>query len=156
MEYDRLHEKEVVSFIAESPKPIATLRACLLQAGFTLHDDVFSLDRKGRVPPWQHSAVAEVKVLNRGEEIFEQDGEWDQADLEYLFAFLPSECQEKFLDAVDRISECLGLPPHHQGRGVDRADLKSQFEHCLKDLEQLGEVPGSETLAILIQDTYPR
>jgi hypothetical protein len=70
--------------------------------GFALHDDVVSLDRKGKVPPWQHSSIVEVQTEFCGEEVFglDEDGLWDCLSLKFLVASLPFELVERFVQTV--------------------------------------------------------
>ena len=70
MDYDKLHEVEVVTLRSESPRPLSELLPIFTSQGFTLHDDVVSLDRGDQVPPWQHAAVVEVECQLQGQEVF--------------------------------------------------------------------------------------
>ena len=158
MDYEKLHEVEVVTLRSESPRPLSELLPIFTSQGFTLHDDVVSLDRGDQVPPWQHAAVVEVECQLEGQEVFGFDeGEWDAVLLKYLFASLPYQCVDQFIDVVDAISKRLGLQPEFHGRLVDRESLKEEFDRIRNELIlETGEEAGSEQLAILIQSTYPR
>ena len=158
MDYEKLHEVEVVTLRSESPRPLSELLPIFTSQGFTLHDDVVSLDRGDQVPPWQHAAVVEVECQLEGQEVFGFDeGEWDAVLLKYLFASLPYQFVDQFIDVVDAISKRLGLQPEFHGRLVDRESLKEEFDRIRNELIlETGEEAGSEQLAILIQSTYPR
>jgi hypothetical protein len=156
-DYHFLHEVEVVSFVASAPRRVSTIGKFLRQLGFSLHDDVFSFDRKGRIPPWQHSSIVEVKFIRQGIELFDVDGEWDQLDFEYLYASLPEQYVQIYLDLVRKISIFLDLEPVHNGEIVSFDSLELIFRECAQDLErEYGETAGSESLAIMVQMTYPR
>ena len=158
MDYDKLHEVEVVTLRSESPRPLSELLPIFTSQGFTLHDDVVSLDRGDQVPPWQHAAVVEVECQLQGQEVFGFDeGEWDAVLLKYLFASLPYQFVDQFIDVVDATSKRLGLHPEFHGRLVDRESLKEEFDRIRNELIlETGEEAGSEQLAILIHSTYPR
>jgi hypothetical protein len=158
MDYSYLHELEFVEFKSVLPKRIPELVPVFRSCGFTFHDDVVSVVRKGRVPPWQHSSVVEVVVQRNGEEIFGfEQGEWDTIRLEYLFASLPFDLVDEFLYVVTAIADKLGIPPTFRGERVAPIDVKRRFLEAREDLiRETGEDAGSERLAILIHATYPR
>lgn len=158
MDYAYLHEVEIVTFQSRTPRPLAELLTVFLSQGFTLHDDVMSLDRKERAPPWQHCSLVEVEVRHDGVEVFGFDeGSWDVIELKYLFASLPFDNVERFLDVVATISGLLGIPPEFRGERMTQDSLASEFSRIRDELRaSTGEDAGSEGLAILIQSTYPR
>lgn len=157
-DYDYLHEIEVVTFQLSSPRPVRELLRLFTSQGFDLHDDVFSLDRKDRVLPWQHSSIAEVAIECGGREVFEfQDGVWDCLKLKYLFATLPFECVESFVQVVVAASRALGIIPEFRGRPTNTIELRNEFERMKAELiAEVGDEPGSESVAIFIRTTYPR
>ena len=157
-DYSYLHELESVSFFSDGPRKRSELLRMLTAEGFTLHDDVLSLDRVGLVPPWQHRSIVELKVARKGKECYGfKRGDWDQIVLEYLFAHLPFDCASRFLDTVDITHQRLGLVPVFRGQSVTRKLLEKSFAEMKDELsEKTGEVPGSESLVIFIQSTYPR
>jgi len=156
--FDYLHEVEVASFTARSPRPLIELLGFFKSQGFTLHDDVVSLDRKGKLPPWQHSSIVEVQTELQGEEVFGfEEGSWDCLKLKYLFASLPFELVDRFIRVVENTRDFLSISPEFLGKLVSGADLKLEFEHFKKEVvSEIGDEPGSESLAIFIQTTYPR
>lgn len=158
MGYEYLHEVESVELRSASKRPLHELLPVFRSLGFTLHDDVVSLDRIGKVPPWQHPSIVEVDVQCDEEEVFGfKRGMWDVLHLKYLFATLPFELTDEFVDIVFRLCDKLGLSATYQGAVVDARTLKSQFSHVHDELlSETGESPGSEGLAILIHSTYPR
>jgi hypothetical protein len=157
VDYDYLHELELVTFRIQSPRPVRALAAFLRALGFTLHEDVLSLDRKGNMPPWQHKSVVEVKILKDGKEVFDLDAHWNVLNLEYLLAWLPAECIDVFVDCVFQVARWLGSPATHRGVQVTERELRDSLNGFCRELEdRVGESVGSEGLAILIQSTYPR
>ncbi len=127
--YDHLHELEIVTFRSGKPRPRKELLRVFGSQGFTLHDDVFSLDRLGKQPPWQHSSFVELEVRYQNEEVFGfEEGVWDELRLKYLFAFLPFECVEEFMRSVEATSQHLGISPEFRGQATDRLKLRKDFE----------------------------
>jgi hypothetical protein len=158
MAYEYLHEVEVVTLRSETPRPLSELLPVFTSQGFTLHDDVVSLDRGDTVPRWQHPSVVEVECQREDEEVFGFDeGEWDAVLLKYLFASLPFDNVDQFINVVVETSKRLGIRPEFQGQPVDGESLKREF-NTIRDqlLSETGEDAGSEQLAILIHSTYPR
>ena len=158
MAYEYLHEVEVVTLRSEASQPLAKLLDVFTSQGFALHDDVVSLDRGDKVPPWQHPSIVEVECQLEGEEVFGFDeGEWDAVLLKYLFASLPFEYADQFIGVVAETSKRLGIRAEFRGQTTDCESLKTELG-SIRDqlLSESGEDAGSEQLAILIHSTYPR
>jgi hypothetical protein len=158
MDYTYLHELEVVKLRSRLPRPVEELLPVFTSQGFTLHDDVVSLDRTGKLPPWQHPSVVEVEVLHKGDEVFGfGEGVWDTIELRYLFASLPIEYVNQFIDVVATTSDRLEITPEFEGQEIAVDALRLRFAGIRNELlSATGEDAGSEGLAILIQSTYPR
>ena len=157
MLFDRLHEAETVTLTSHEDRPIAALQLILLSLGFILHEDVFSMDRVDKCPPWQSTLIIQVELLLNGIEVFDLDGNWNELRLRYLFASVPSDLIDRFCDTVMELARRLQLTPHLNGHPITRKELDDHFRKCLEELEsEFGETPGSESVAILIQSTYPR
>ena len=158
MDFKYLHEVEFVEIHSITKRPVSRLLPIFRGLGFILHDDVVSLDRKERIPPWQHTSIIEVEVLCDKEEVFGfREGDWDALYLEYHFATLPFELAERFIEIVFQLSVKLETTVMYQGVNVIASELKRQFSLIHDELySETGEEPGSEGLAILIQSTYPR
>jgi hypothetical protein len=152
-----LHEVEFISFTPERPRKVLDVVKFLRTAAFTVAGDVCYLKRKEKIPLWQHSATVEVKFFWLGEEQFDFRSNWDRLHLEYLFASLPQENTAEFVSRVEDTAAFLKLPPLYQGMETSREAIERMFATCADDLRrELGESPGSESLAIYIQGTYPR
>jgi hypothetical protein len=158
MEYSYLHEAERVRLRSATPRPRLELLEVLTSQGFSLHEDVLSLDRGGKIPPWQHPSIVEITVFHEDEEVFGFDeGVWDAIELNYLFASLPFENVERFLAIVAATCERLSLCPEFRGKTTTVESLRVEFDRIRDEVQsQTGETPGSEGLAILIHSTYPR
>ncbi|MEZ6140755.1 MAG: hypothetical protein R3B84_09310 [Zavarzinella sp.] len=158
MNYEYLHELEEVELCVSDARPISELLPIFRKLGFTFHDDVVSLDRPVRVLPWQHSSVVEIEILFNGKEVFGFDeGKWDTIRLKYLFATLPYELADMFVETAIAVGKELCLPLRHAGVTIDETSLRQRFSIIRMELfDNTGEEPGSEGLAILIQSTYPR
>lgn len=158
MKVDDFHEIEVVELHSTVHRTLSELLTCFRELEFTIHEDVASLDRKGDVPLWQHSSIVEVTIQCDCEEVFGFDeGEWNAIQLKYLYATLPHELTERFIDIVSGISKVLLLPIEYQGCQIDEIGLRQRFAQIRTDLlAKTGEEAGSEALAILIHQSYPR
>jgi hypothetical protein len=158
IDFSYLHEIEIVSFRADQRKPLNEILSSFEDQGFALHDDIISLDRKGIIPPWQHSSIVSVEFQLDGEEVFGfEDGEWNIILLKYLFASLPFDLSETFIQVVKEIGEEFKIIPYFHGKETDAQALRKSFLEINSEImAKTGEAPGSESLAILIQNTYPR
>jgi hypothetical protein len=158
MNYEYLHEVEQLEICSPVHRPITELAPIFRKLGFTFHDDIVSLDRQERVPPWQHSSIVEIEVLCGGEEVFGFDeGEWDTILIKYLFASLPFELTDKFVEIAFLLSKEFSLPLMQAGATIDEMWLRQRLTWIRQELlDQTGEEAGSEGLAIQIHSTYPR
>ncbi len=158
MDYGYLHELEIVEFRTQPPRARAELLPMFLSMGFRQYDDVVSLDRTDKSPPWQTSTIVAVEVHQAGREVYGfKDGDWNTLKLGYLLPSLPFAFVDRFVAAVSAVGASLDLRPQFGGETIEIADLKSLFLGFREELlEQTGCEPGDENLAILIQSTYPR
>ncbi len=154
-ELDRIFS---VVFQAKSPRSLPKLLPIFLDQGFTLYEEVVSLDRIGKIPPWQHSSIVEVECRLDGDEVFGfEEGCWTEVELQYLFSALPFNLASSYLSVVHQISEALKLEPQIDGKEATIDMLKNRMDKihsCL--VSKSGMEPGSEELAILIQSTLHR
>ena len=156
MDYNWLHEAEEVSLVSQSPRHFPEVGSILLNLGYTLHEDVFSLDRPGPIPPWQSESYVEVYILSGQSEVYEPSDTWDTITLAYLLATQPRSGIAVFVSSVSRISELLGLAMRYRGTIVSAEQLTDALNNCADELQlSLGE-PGEELVAIFIASTYPR
>lgn len=156
IDLERLHEVVSVTLEPAELRQSSELASCLSSLGFSNHGDLFSLDRRDSVPPWQHASIVEVYVYRSGEVVYDEKG-WDKIRLDYLFAFLPVELSDVFIDVAFAVSDVLGVPVLYRKEVVERDELASALKRFSDELmEDWYETPGSEELAILIAGTYPR
>jgi hypothetical protein len=158
MDFDYLHEVEDVILQSETKRPCAPLWKLLKAQGFTLYEDVFSLDRpkKPKFPIWQSEAFVDVEILNDETEVYDPEDEWNRVVLKYLLATQPRAGIPVFVKEASGISTHLGLPMMFRGKFVTVEELEKQLNTNADELTaQLGE-PGSEDVAIVIESTYPR
>lgn len=158
MTFDDLHEAEDVTFASDKKQACLSLWKILKTSGFTLHEDVFSLDRpkKPPLPIWQSESFVEVSILNDNEEVYESSGEWNKLVLRYLLATQPRQGIPTFAKTAATLSERLGIPMVFHGKPVTIEELEANLNRFAGEVTaNLGE-PGSEEVAILIRATYPR
>ncbi|KAA5543865.1 hypothetical protein FYK55_11900 [Roseiconus nitratireducens] len=158
IDYSYLHEIEFIEFKTKIPRSRQSLAQCLLREGFTLHDDLFCVDRTDKVPPWQHPSIIETSVIDQQDEVYDySEGVWDCLQLKYLLAFLPFDFAGQFVECAQRLSERLNIRPEYGGRIITAKALYAKLETAKSEvLKETGELPGTENLAIFIQSTYPR
>lgn len=158
MSIPQLHEIEQVELVSSVRKSLSELLVIFRSLNFTLHDDVVSLDRKERVPPWQHSSIVEIQIQLDGVDVYGFDeGSWNLIRLQYLYATLPYVLTETFIDVAFAVSDRLLLPVMFHGAPVDKSTLRHSLSRIRDELiTETGEEPGSKGLAILIHSTYPR
>lgn len=158
MNYDYLHEVEFVELFNSQGIPRSVLLPVFQKLGFKRNDDIVSLEREGKVPPWQAQTLVGVKILCNDEEVYGfGDDDWDLLRLEYMLASLPFDLATTFIDVVFQVSKSLESPLVDQGKEINTEKLMTKLTQARDELLlETGGDPGSEFLQILIQSTYPR
>jgi len=156
MDYDFLHEAEEVYLVSDVPRRCSIIHSILVQLGYTLHEDVYSLDRQGHLPPWQSEAFVDVYVMVGESEVFEPSEAWDTVKLVYLLATLPSDGITTFVASVSQVSHLLRLPMTYRGKVVTALELEQALVGCADELRRNVGEPGTESVAIYVESTYPR
>jgi hypothetical protein len=156
MKYDFLHEAEEVYLRSDAPGQCSVIHSILEQLGYTLHEDVYSLERPGPAPLWQSESFVHVDILSGASEVYQPWETWDTVKLVYLLATLPSDGITIFVASVSEVSRLLGIPMTYRGKVVSAQQLTEALLDCADELRlNVGE-PGTEPVAIFIESTYPR
>src|SRR5262245_28502431 len=130
MKYDFLHEAEEVYLVSDAPRPCSVIHSILEQLGYTLHEDVYSLERPGPVPLWQSESFVHVDILSGASEVYQPWESWDTVKLVYLLATLPSDGITTFVASVSQVSQLLGIPMSYARRIVSARQLKEALWDC--------------------------
>ena len=162
--YEYFHEKEVVQLKALTPLYRKDLHEYLMSKGFKSEDEFYYLDRDDKAKPWQSISVLSIDIFlgddaiyETKEDIEESEGSvWDRLEASYLMASLPENYIENFCNNIFKIAEKFGLSAYHNNTEKDKKGLIDTFMSYAKELSENYSKPGSEDLAIFIQDTYPR
>lgn len=155
-EFGYLHEAEDVWLISDTVRWCAELWPVLPELGFHLDEDVFTVDRSGKLPPWQSRSIIVLQVLRGDREIYDEHAQWDRVKLRYLLATLPPEVLEVFVETAASVADQLRLPMQYRGRVVTKEELRAGLEGCLRELRESAGEPGSKEVAAAIEMTYPR
>ena len=156
MDYDFLHEAEDVYLVSDVPRRCSVIHSILAQLGYTLHEDVYSLERPGPTPLWQSESFVHVDILSGPSEVYQPWETWDTVKLVYLLATLPSDGITTFVASVSQVSRLLEIPMTYAGKVVSAIQLEQALLRCADELRvNVGE-PGAESVAIFIESTYPR
>lgn len=160
----KLHESESVTLLLSSPLHPKSIAQTLGAIGFEYCDDFCFLPRSDTAEQWQSSNIATVTFFQGDTEVnyyfddvVADEPLCDRLVFEYLFASLPPCFIKRFLDII-RESQLLLLGVlEHRGRHTDIQSLEVIFGTYLDEVgEELAEKPGSEFLARIISDFYPR
>lgn len=157
------HEKEVITLVAGEPQSRQELHVFLTGRGFTSEDDFYYLARRDVPKPWQSISVMTVHVANRGLDSCEiedagevKTGLWEELSVDYLMATLPAPFIQKCA------AECKSLAARFDLR-IKLANIPVKPGGLLPALQQIADnltaeldEPGSESLRILIEMSYPR
>jgi len=151
-----LHEAEDVWLIPQAVRWCAELWPILTDLGFRLDEDVFAIDRLGKLPVWQSRSIVVVHVLRDDREVFDEHSQWDRIKFRYLLATLPPNALETFVEKTALVAQRLQLPMQYRDRLVSKDELHASLESCLRELRQSMGEPGSKDVAAAIEMTYPR
>ena len=157
------HEKEIIRLSANKPKARRELHEYLKERGFASEDDFYFLDRPDTPKPWQSISVMTVDVFNRGstvheteEDIAEYPGQWDELRVDYPLATLPPFLFETCVAECEALAVRFGLQMELGGDFITSGQLRSTLMKIADDLTAELDEPGSETLRILIEQSYSR
>jgi hypothetical protein len=154
--YEYLHPAEDVWLVPDGRRECTELWRLMPSVGFELDDDVFVIDRKGRLPIWQSRSIVSAYVFLGEQEIYEEEAHWDRIRLRYLLATLPADLIPLFVDKAAALAGVLRLPMVYRGQAVDAASLMGRLELCAQELREAVGEPGSREVAIAVKTSYPR
>ena len=161
---NNLHEVETVTLRGNREWPRKELHEFLEELGFKSEDDFYHLKRNGSLLKWQTNTLATVDVFWRGRSIYETEdevcegtsGTWDSIEMKYYMASVPKECIQAFVTVACAIQEKFDLQFFFQGVRRNEEELLRDFEKTAAELTTYCDEPGSEALAILIQQRYSK
>lgn len=148
-------ERLVVSLILPKERPIKDVCSILRLAGFKSMDDFYFLPRKEKSPPWQSSTLASVDFfVNERPSGYESI--CNRLSVSYLFACLPVKCGANFIEMLSSLCRNLSAELEYAGKTVSLSEVSHLIQRWGAELlAGLNETPGSESLAIQIQQSYP-
>jgi hypothetical protein len=158
------HESETIILRGRRCWPRNELHAFLVELGFKAEDDFYHIQRKGKLPVWQSSTMLSLDVQLNGGAIYatEEDvaegtaGNWDTLVGKYLMATVPAECIAPVVQIIFRICERFDLQAMYHGRQHSESELIQALTTVADELTASLDKPGSETLAILIEQSYSK
>jgi hypothetical protein len=158
------HEAERIELHAGTPRLRKELHGFLKDRGFRSIDDFYVLPRRGRVMPWQSQDIVVLDVRLAGNAVYEarEDiaegtaGAWDCLQLKYPMASVPSECLSVFVSHAAALASHFDLAIRYQDHEMPLDDVARELASIADHLSENWFDPGSENLALLILDEYPR
>ena len=154
--HEYLHEAEDVWLVSAALRWCAELWPVLKDVGLSLDDDVFALDRTGKIPIWQSRSIASVYILRGDKEVYDEHAQWDRLKARYLMATLPVDTLPTFVDTASEVADRLRLSMHFRGEVVTKEQLRAKLGACVSELRQQVGEPGTKGVAAAIEITYPR
>jgi len=156
VDHSKLHEIETVSLVLGRRVAVKDLSQAFLERGFTEVDDFFTLSRTDACPAWQIDSIITAQFLLSSEQV-DLDSSCDSIRFDYLLASLPSDFIPVFIGAIRGFAESFGGELRHRNERVYADRLLELFGSYVRDIDaEVAEQPGSELLAILIEQSYPR
>lgn len=148
---DDFHEEKLVTVRLTSSCSAGAGNLLFRKLGFNLHYDVYAF-AASHAEPWQSDQIADVSLYSDDVEVDAQD-DFDQIVMSFLLASRPSSDIDLFLTLVERVSFEFGGTIEYAGRVMTISDIRSEFKSCVDSLlKEWGEEPGSESLALMIEE----
>ena len=147
---------QIVSIILKFDTPYSSghLNRQLKELGATLHYDVYSIERKKPCPIWQSESLVFIQTYLNNKQTDAQES-CDTLVLEYPLATLGSENISEFANTAENFSRKFNTNLLLNNIIVTKLDIIKHCEELATDLlENFGEEPGSESLAIMIESEY--
>ncbi|MCF8051152.1 MAG: hypothetical protein K9L59_07935 [Desulfobacterales bacterium] len=152
---EKLHEKETLSFILSMKIEGQQAIDFYESMGLTLEDNFFFLDRSEPDAPWQSISMVTIATFLNDIQVYPDESGIDCLKFSYLFASLPESCFEEFKDVIQKTMNRFDGHLFYNHKAVSLGELDSLFDKWKKDLKsELDEKPGTESLAILIQELF--
>lgn len=156
------HEKETIILKASRLLDRITLDKWLRKRGFRSEDEFYYLPRKGRCEPWQTSTLVSLNVRRSGRSVYETEEDmaeglattWDELQADYLLATLPRDYISSMICEIDALATQFSLKVEYRGETIAATELEKRLNAVADELSKEWDAPGSETLAVLIEQQY--
>lgn len=120
-----------------------------------MEDDFFFLGRNKSKVPWQSISIITIDSFCDGTQVYPDESDIDSFEFLYLFATLPESCFEAAKNVINESVEYFGGQLKNNLQLVALNELDGLFNQWKTDLKlELDEQPGTESLAILIQELF--
>lgn len=156
------HEQETVTLKASHLLDRNILHKWLRKRGYRSEDEYYYLPRKGRCEPWHSASLISLDVKRAGLSVYETDEDivegiattWDELQANYLLATLPRDYIASMVCEIYALAIQFDLKVEYCGDTIETAELEKRLNAVADQLSKEWDVPGSETLAMLIEQQY--
>ncbi len=148
-----LHEEKEI--VIRLPQMMSSGKAnrLLRELGATLHYDVYNFAAKEN-ETWQSESVLDIELWCNGSEVDAQN-DVDEIHASYPFASRPSSDQSEALKLLSKIVSVFGATASYQGKEFTPISVQEDWDSCNDFLlKEWGEEPGSNSLAIMIEENH--
>jgi hypothetical protein len=155
---DRWHSIVRLSLSADRSHSMSALGRHLRSLGFrpSADGDLYSLPRPDKACVWQSISIANVRCWSEeGVELYFDDPlapSVSRVDLEYLLPWMPIVHARAFVDVGQALALRLGAQLTYNGAEIQPDQLLSQMHALADELTQRVDEPGSQFLAIAIEE----
>lgn len=156
--------KEEILIELKSNKKLSRkeLHNALKIMGYLSEDDFYFFERDDDIQPWQSEELLSIDIKCDDKEIYETEGDieegggtvWDKIVVSYLMATMPIESIGRLIERIAEIQEKFNLDIVLQDKIISLEHLEKNLKRIANELEIKIAPPGSEELAILIDEKY--
>lgn len=151
---DAFHEAVLIEMELQKSIQPGRLNRVLKGLGATLDYDVYSFYRDDDYPEWQSDIYMMLTLSHGGKEVDAQ-GSVDCITLDYPMASIGAEYINQFADKSFEISKELQGTVRAAGKELTKETLIELLESIAGEImSEWGEEPGSEVLAMMIENSY--
>ncbi|KJG03924.1 hypothetical protein UB33_21635 [Photobacterium angustum] len=151
--WGELHEEKEINIALPEPMGAGKGNRLFRELGAKLHYDVYDFAAASS-ENWQSESLLHVKLKFNGKEVDAQEN-FNLISLAYPFAVRPSSDQQKALNLISKIISKFNGNATYQDQEFSVSTVQSDWDLCNDFLlKEWGEEPGSQSLAIMIQENY--
>jgi hypothetical protein len=161
---DDYKEEIIIELKSKNQVARKVLHSALKSMGYISEDDFYVFERDDDIQPWQSEELLTIDIRCDDKEVYETEEDieenkgtvWDKLIVSYLMATMPIESIDSLIERIAEIQEKFNLNIVFQDKVLSLESLKKKINRIASELETTIAAPGSEELAILIDEKYSR
>ncbi|MGJ8638268.1 MAG: hypothetical protein ACSHYA_02650 [Opitutaceae bacterium] len=156
MNLDRIHEKEEFSLKLREEFRHSDMPEILASRKYSREDDFAYLPRHSPMP-WEAISLVSIDFFRGNEPVYLEDHDFERLQISFLPASTPIEEWEIFFNELLELSKALNSSIEYKSNEMNEDTLRALSALWEKEiLDESGDLPGSETVGILLDLEYQK